>query len=590
MKKSLLFIGFGLSLCFLFFAFVGLLTKPHPQSMKSVLGAEDKISTTIAASPAQQQAIQEQMRFPAGTDQTAAVPTDTPAPTDMMLTCTPTPSNTPKPTNTPGPSPTKKPTKTPTPTSKYSPTPTRKPTKGPSPTPTATHTPKPTKTPTPTAPICWCTLTPAARATMTAAAAHPTAIPTQAPQEVSPSPVPFTSTPSPVPLPTDTVTPSPTITPSNTPSPTNTPTNSPTPSATHTPTPTPTLVSSLELQQGLGATTVNASGEAEIPVAIRIINTGQTTLENVQLNTDLMQIGSFGNSLKGIIGHRAPFSPEIRVNSGFNGNTDTTHLSSSIVLPPGDQLFLVYTALVTPKTGTFSIPAQVTARSPAGELTDSDVQNVPLVQPSPTQIPTPTLTSTPTPTETPTPTPSPTYTLTPSPTNTPSSTPTRTPTPTNTPTLTPTPTPSRTPTPAVLGAQVSAVHSPTPTAAPSPYSHPSSTDSGTIRTSQPVNITETLGISSNGAVLAITDTAKQNNAISVTPSPIPDTPTTQPTSVSKTDTNILAATGIPIIASISVGVLLLVGVMTLKSIDAIRNRNFTPLPDSLQEQLDKMEE
>lgn len=568
MKRSLLFIGFGLSLCFLCFCFAGLLTQPHPQSMKAVLGAEDEVSITSTASPAQQQAIQEQMRFPAGTDQRATVPTDTPGPTDTLLTCTPTPSTTPKPTKTPGPSPTKKPSRTPTPTSKYSPTPTRKPTKGPSPTPTATHTPKPTKTPTPTAPICWCTLTPAARATMTAAAAHPTAIPTEIPQEVSPSPVPFTSTPSPVPLPTDTIIPSPTITPNDTPSPTLTPTNSPTPSATHTPTPTPTLVSSLELQQGLGETTLNASGEAEIPVAIRIINTGQTTLSNVQLFTNLMQIGSFGNILRGIIGHRAPFNPEISVNSGFNGDTDTTHFLPSITFPPGDQIFIIFTALVTPKTGTFSIPTQVTAMSPSGYLTDSDIQYVPLIQPSPTQIPSPT--------ETPTPTNMPTRTLTP--------------------TATRTPTPSRTPTPDVAGAQVTITPSPTPsftatptlTATPSPYSQPSSTDSGTIRTNQPVSITVTPGVS--GAVLAVTGTAKQNNAISVTPSPIPDTPATQPTSVSSTNTNVLAATGIPIIASISAGVLLLVGVMTLKSIDAIRNRNFTPLPDSLQEQLDKMEE
>jgi hypothetical protein len=104
---------------------------------------------------------------------------------------------------------------------------------------------------------------------------------------------------------------------------------------------------------------------------------------------------------------------------------------------------------------------------------------------------------------------------------------------------------------------------------------------------QPVDVSGTPTIT-QGSVLAENDTTKSNNVISVTITPtsakISDSPT--PT---QTVSNTLVNTGIPIILSIVVGSLLILSVMTLRSVDAVQHRNFTPLPDILQDELDKLE-
>jgi hypothetical protein len=104
---------------------------------------------------------------------------------------------------------------------------------------------------------------------------------------------------------------------------------------------------------------------------------------------------------------------------------------------------------------------------------------------------------------------------------------------------------------------------------------------------QPVDVSGT-PTTTPGNVLAENDTTKSNNVITVTLAPT-DIITSSTTTPTQTMASTLVNTGIPIFFSVAAGSLLILAVMTIQSVDALKHRNFTPLPDFLQDELDKLE-
>jgi hypothetical protein len=103
---------------------------------------------------------------------------------------------------------------------------------------------------------------------------------------------------------------------------------------------------------------------------------------------------------------------------------------------------------------------------------------------------------------------------------------------------------------------------------------------------QPVDVTGAPS-TTPGSVLAENDTTKSNTTLSVTAAPTAGNSSTPTPSQTTADT--LVNAGIPILFSVVVGILLILAVMTIRSVDALQHRNFTPLPDFLQDELDKLE-
>lgn len=91
-----------------------------------------------------------------------------------------------------------------------------------------------------------------------------------------------------------------------------------------------------------------------------------------------------------------------------------------------------------------------------------------------------------------------------------------------------------------------------------------------------------------GSVLGNTDSKRTNNYINQTPTLSPQD-TATPTKGQVLAETTLVNTGIPIAVSLMIGSLLLIAVMTIRSVDAVQHRNFTPLPDYIQDELDKLE-
>jgi hypothetical protein len=257
-------------------------------------------------------------------------------------------------------------------------------------------------------------------------------------------------TPTPTPTVTPTATPSPTATATSTPLPTSTPTVTPTPSPIETPsptisiTPTPAVINNLILNGGFedymtDGTARNwyvLSGGAAYTLTKDVghtVSSQKITINNyagwgmVYAQTHSMQLGK---TYIWTFWYKTSGTPQLSAQVS-NDPQSVIILNKKVPESNDWQMFQ--------QTFTFSNVNATTLRFYPSAIGTFWIDDMTLVETSPTISPTPTSTVTPTPTETPSPTPTPTSTPTATPTPTPP-TPTATPIP-PTPTITPATTP-----------------------------------------------------------------------------------------------------------------------------------------------------